>query len=673
MLKSYEETAPAKPWPAAVAEFRASQARVAVLRAERSTVYQTVERRARKLSEQADLRGSVAEAAERVRVGRERREVALRIEREQLAPAERAAQARRAEAERIVHECRAEGERLRRGRKADAERVAQSWESEAGRRWQVHAGHQESRPAVWQGLKTFGAAGRQWSRQDSWLATEVRDARNELSAARQDVAAAQDEVDIADRGAAAAQREWDAAQRVLTVGVAAAESTFEPLVVARRGVALAEQEITAAVRVQDKREQAVRACEADLVALDDSLDRAARELGKQYPDAAWWQDRERRELAALWTDEPWNRARSELFLAALTLHKAFLHHTATQMRRNLQAAMDIVSGDAPGEVPEAAALAAWQSLFFVVPVVSTTFASYARLFGHLGREALGWLLIDEAGQATPQNAVGALWRTRRAVVVGDPLQLEPITTLPFRAEQAIRNELGVDEQWSTSRTSVQRLADRLTPLGTWLPDGDGKTWVGVPLTVHRRCDQPMFSIVNTIAYGGLMIDGTGAGPGEQFDAAYPNLPPSKWIDVAGGGAQGHWIPDEGRQLDRILGTLADLEFDMSGVMVIGPFRDVARQVSDRARRHPGLVAGTVHTAQGRQADIVVLVLGSAPDRPGSRRWAASKPNLLNVAISRTKRRLYVIGNRQAWSTLPYFEVLAAKLPYSTPLQPQDRV
>jgi AAA domain len=86
-----------------------------------------------------------------------------------------------------------------------------------------------------------------------------------------------------------------------------------------------------------------------------------------------------------------------------------------------------------------------------VPVVSTTFASYARLFGHLGKEALGWLLIDEAGQATPQNAVGALWRAKRAVVVGDPLQLEPITTLPFRAEQAIRDELGVDEQWSTSR------------------------------------------------------------------------------------------------------------------------------------------------------------------------------------------------------------------------------
>lgn len=191
--------------------------------------------------------------------------------------------------------------------------------------------------------------------------------------------------------------------------------------------------------------------------------------------------------------------------------------------------MDVVNGEAPRDAD--AVLAARQSLFFVVPVVSTTFASYARLFGHLGREALGWLLIDEAGQATPQNAAGALWRTRRAVVVGDPLQLEPITVLPFRAEQAIRLQFDVDEQWLTSHTSVQRLTDRLTPLGTWLPGDDAPTWVGIPLTVHRHCDQPMFHIVNTVAYDGLTIDGTAPATGKRFTANYPTLPASKWIDV----------------------------------------------------------------------------------------------------------------------------------------------
>jgi hypothetical protein len=247
------------------------------------------------------------------------------------------------------------------------------------------------------------------------------------------------------------------------------------------------------------------------------------------------------------------------------------------------------------------------------------------------------------------------------VVVGDPLQLEPFTMLPFQAEQAIRRELGVDEQWLTSRTSVQRLADRLTTRGTYLPGDDEPIWVGVPLIVHRRCDQPMFDIVNTIAYDGIMINRTGDAARERFNAQYPTLPESKWIDVAGATAQGNWIPDEGRQLDRVLGALADLDFDMSEVMVIGPFRDIARQVGVRVRRFPDLTAGTVHTAQGKQADVVILVLGGNPARPGVRRWAASSPNLLNVAVSRAKRRLYVIGDRTAWSAQRYFKTLSADL------------
>jgi hypothetical protein len=635
VLRDYEKRPPEQRWSAAVAEFRTVEARVESLRAERAKVYRAMERRATMDGRLTDLRRAVTTAGERIERTRERHQTALRVERERQAEADQVASARRAEAERIAQQ-----------RMASAERMVRTWEAELSRRWHAHAQHQQTRPGLWEWLKTLGAATSRWARQDRWLANEVGVAQHEMRAAQQEVAAA-------------------AHARAAPV----AHPAYEPLLAARREVAQAEREVGAATRAQADAARDLRNLEAEVVATDALLDRAATVFGRHYPDATWWKERERRELTALWTDKEWNVARGELFLAALRLHKAFLRHTPAEMRANLQAAMDLVSGDAPDDVAGEAALAAWRSLFFVVPVVSTTFASYARLFGHLGKESLGWLLIDEAGQATPQNAVGALWRTKRAVVVGDPLQLEPITTLPFRAEQAIRNDFGVDEQWLASSTSVQRLADRLTPLGTWLSDDDS-TWVGVPLTVHRRCDQPMFDIVNIIAYDGLMIDGTGQSAAERFDAAYPTLPPSKWIDVSGGAAQGHWIPEEGRQLDRILDTLADLRFDMSEVMVIAPFRAVARQVRDRLPRYPGLVAGTVHTAQGKQADIVILVLGGDPQRPGARKWAATKPNLLNVAVSRAKRRLYVIGDRRAWAPQRHFSVLAANLPHTTPVKTQ---
>jgi hypothetical protein len=159
----------------------------------------------------------------------------------------------------------------------------------------------------------------------------------------------------------------------------------------------------------------------------------------------------------------------------LDLHREFLISQSETMAKNLRAAIDVLKGAVPSDAPEPAVRAAWQSLFFVVPLVSTTFD---RIFTHLGREALGWLFIDEAGQATPQMAVGALWRSRRAIIVGDPLQLEPVFTLPLKAEQALRQRFAVTEAWLPSETSVQALADPANPYGTHLPTEDGQVWAG---------------------------------------------------------------------------------------------------------------------------------------------------------------------------------------------------
>jgi hypothetical protein len=62
---------------------------------------------------------------------------------------------------------------------------------------------------------------------------------------------------------------------------------------------------------------------------------------------------------------------------------------------------------------------------------------------------------------------------------------------------------------------------------------------------------------------------------------------------------------------------------------------------------------------------VTLLLGGNPQRPGAKRWAASEPNLVNVAASRAKERLYVIGDLAAWSSYNYFDVMAEALAAET--------
>jgi hypothetical protein len=455
-----------------------------------------------------------------------------------------------------------------------------------------------------------------------------------------------------------ARAAWRRRDEELTAEIEAAESRT-------RELAADLLPLEAEVAAYEEAREAVGPIEAAVEDCRGILSRYREKPGAVLPDASWAADREERELRAPWTDVEWNEARTELFVAALELHRAFLIGAAKPMRETLDGAMDLLSGTAPPSLGGGAALAAWQALFLVVPVVSTTFASTARLFGRVGADSLGWLLVDEAGQATPQNAVGALWRCRRAVIVGDPLQLEPITTVPLSLEEALRAHYDVAEEWLPSQGSAQLLADRLNRFGTTLPGVDGPVWVGAPLSVHRRCDQPMFGLSNEIAYDGLMIDATDPALGEEFAARYPGLPPSKWIDVSSDSSAGNWVPAEGIEVDRILGYLAEVEFDFSRVIAIGPFRDVARQLGRRAARYRGLRAGTIHTAQGREADIVLLVLGSAPDRDGARRWAASKPNLLNVALSRARRRVYVIGDRDSWTEHRYFDLLGARLPYES--------
>lgn len=374
-----------------------------------------------------------------------------------------------------------------------------------------------------------------------------------------------------------------------------------------------------------------------------------------------------REMRAPWLDPELDAARSDLFLAAMDLHQDFIANAARDMTEGLRAALEVLDGSCPHDLEPEKKLAAWQLFFLVVPLISTTFASVGRMFAGLAAESFGWVFIDEAGQASPQHAVSAIWRAKRVVVVGDPLQLQPVVTVPQKVRRDIAAAYEISETWIPPQASAQTLADRVSKYGTFLQQGEDPSWVSTPLTVHRRCDEPMFSLCNEIAYNGIMVNGvhrnlSDPGKPDRFDAMdHPKIFPSSWLDEPALTKGTHLQENQIERFERGLKYLSDVGVQPRDVIAVSPFRAVADRLGSLTRAYPGLTAGTIHTAQGKQAAVVFLVLGGDPSSRGAKEWAASAVNLVNVAASRAVRRLYVIGDRATWSQHNYFNQLSAFL------------
>ena len=367
-------------------------------------------------------------------------------------------------------------------------------------------------------------------------------------------------------------------------------------------------------------------------------------------------------LAVPWLGERARIAREACFAAALDVHVAFVAAAAVPMRANLGAAMRGLMGwSLPNQHTARCAFAA---LTFVVPVVSSTFASFSRAFWQIADEGIGWLLIDEAGQAVPQAAVGAIRRARRVVAVGDPLQIEPVVKLPQGVSRRVAEAYGIDpDAFVAPMASIQALVDRASRYrGSFTaPDGVGRRVVGAPLLVHRRCQEPMFSMSNAMAYDGQMVFAVSGRPPGAAEAA---LGRSHWIDVpALPGQSGKFSEDEADALVDAFARLAATGAKAPDCYVLSPFREVANRLRARLSSERQILSrlgvgdrwvaertGTVHVAQGREASAIFLVLGApGEDQNGARHWASSEPNLMNVAVSRARDDLYVIGCHAAWA------------------------
>jgi serine/threonine protein kinase len=285
-----------------------------------------------------------------------------------------------------------------------------------------------------------------------------------------------------------------------------------------------------------------------------------------------------------------------------------------------------------------------------VQVVATTCLRVPAVLKQLREEHFDWAIIDEAAKATSTEVLVPMVVARRTLLVGDHRQLPPF--LDAETTDALR---AAEIDAERARTSL------FEELFTRVPASNRET-----LRVQYRMHRSIGSFVGDLFYkdiGGLetgVADADRAIDVAAFDA------PSRvfWIDTDGRPVQegtSWWNDSEIQAVARIVGGLHRPRATPLEVAVIAPYLAQVRRLQDMRLRGEGtkVVAATVDAFQGRQVDVVVYSLV----RDVASAFVAD-PRRLNVAFSRCKRALIIVGSaasaRTSSTLRPIIDAIPAK-------------
>lgn len=317
----------------------------------------------------------------------------------------------------------------------------------------------------------------------------------------------------------------------------------------------------------------------------------------------------------------------------------------------------------------------WKRRMMLTPCAVATFASLPGKLscsryqsGKFARESLynfiDLLIVDEAGQVLPEVAGASFALAKRALVIGDTQQIEPISAVPGPVDignlkdsglidgEEVPDELTVSGIRSTTG-SAMRLAQQACKIAPW-PELDR----GLYLFEHRRCYDEIIGFSNALCYKGKLRPMRGVAPA---DAPLPAL---GYLHVEGraftsGGSRANpveartiaaWLEDSrallegryGRPLEQVVG-------------VVTPFGQQVRAIRDACAARgitvsgrEGMTIGTVHALQGAERPVVIFSPVYSKHADGG--FIDASPSMLNVTVSRAKDSCLVFGDMDVLAT-----------------------
>lgn len=257
------------------------------------------------------------------------------------------------------------------------------------------------------------------------------------------------------------------------------------------------------------------------------------------------------------------------------------------------------------------------------------------------------VIFDEASQCDIASALPLLYRAKRAAVIGDPKQLSHISGLPKGQDQKLLEKyklLGDYPHWAYSYNSLFDLAS-----------GYAAGEDIVSLRDHHRSHADIIEFSNEFFYESRLRVAT------RYNLlCRPAAEPAgvRWINVSGqtirpstGGA---FNREEAKAVVAELRRLVIERGYQGSVGVVSPFRAQANLIREMALSDQSLaeelarhefLSDTVHKFQGDERDLMIFSpVVSKGISPGAIGFLKNNGNLFNVAITRARAMLLVVGD-----------------------------
>lgn len=264
----------------------------------------------------------------------------------------------------------------------------------------------------------------------------------------------------------------------------------------------------------------------------------------------------------------------------------------------------------------------------------------------LTSELFDMVVIDEASQCDIASAIPLIYRAKQVVVIGDPLQLRHISKVEHYEEKYLQEKLNLSAyQLSYASNSLYDFCDSLAKLSKL---------ESVLLINHYRCHPDIIGYSNEIFYRPKFGQDLNI---QTHPDQFPIDPKGIfWVNVVG--TQHNERNSNIAEVDKAIELARQLaaRHPSASIGITTPFR---HQTDELIRRIPEdirtrVTADSIHRYQGDEKDIMIVSLVVTNNSThGKVNWINRKvPYLLNVAVTRARSTLYVIGNAQYIRKLP---------------------